>query len=109
MNQAEFAHALSGAQEPQRTATGCEIGFWQGYARGLRRSFHGVIFGTSAEHDLWLSLRDARGAGYEAGYRGLSVREAIREAELREEQAEARARRPDFYSGIQDARDGEQP
>ena len=115
MNQAEFAHNLKAADTLRHTAERPEeVWYWTGYARGLRRSFHGAIFGTEEEHQHWMALegdptRDARRTGYVDGYRGLSVREAIREMELREDQAEARASRPDFYRGIQDAQDGEQP
>lgn len=48
--------------------------WWAGYMRGLRRAHHGEIFGTQAEHELWLSaidspdeMRSALGRGYRAG------------------------------------------
>lgn len=48
--------------------------WWVGYMRGLRRAHHGERFGTTAEHELWLSAaqsddpkRAALGSGYSAG------------------------------------------
>jgi len=46
-----------------------------GYQRGLRRHFHGVSFGTDAEHTQWLSLqadetRAEQGRGYLDGFNG---------------------------------------
>jgi hypothetical protein len=48
--------------------------YWAGYQRGLRRKFHGENFGTSSEHELWLTLIDdidesraERGKGYRDG------------------------------------------
>jgi hypothetical protein len=45
--------------------------YWHGYRRGLRRARFGELFGTAAEHQLWLTLADdtdtsraARGRGY---------------------------------------------
>lgn len=48
--------------------------WWTGYMRGLRRAHHGERFGTTAEHEMWLSAsessdpkRAALGRGYRAG------------------------------------------
>lgn len=48
--------------------------WWTGYIRGLRRAHHGEMFGTDAEHALFLSAADsddpsraALGHGYRAG------------------------------------------
>lgn len=49
--------------------------YWHGYQRGLRRGFHGELFGTDADHQLWLRLADdgadeasrERGRGYRDG------------------------------------------
>lgn len=48
--------------------------WWAGYMRGLRRAHHGELFGTEAQHNLWLSastsndpMRAALGRGYRAG------------------------------------------
>ena len=51
-----------------------KLNYWNGYLRGLRRAQFGDLFGTEAEHKLWLSLendsdlsRRARGRGYQDG------------------------------------------
>lgn len=41
--------------------------YWQAYQRGLRRAYHGPVFGTDAEHELLTSLTDDRGRGYRDG------------------------------------------
>ena len=49
--------------------------YWHGYQRGLRRGFQGELFGTDAEHKLWLGLAESgadkasqeRGRGYRDG------------------------------------------
>ena len=33
--------------------------YWTGYQWGLRRRYHGEIFGTEDEHALWMSLVNA--------------------------------------------------
>ena len=47
--------------------------YWQGFQRGLRRSYHGENFGTAEEHENYMNCR--RGeyrfdiqTGYRAGY-----------------------------------------
>ena len=105
MTEAEFVHNLAGADQLRRTATPFEAGYWTGYTRGLRRFFHGENFGTTDEHAAWLDHRDARGTGYLDGYHGLSVKEAIRECELREERAEWERDHPDFVRGVLDAQE----
>lgn len=30
--------------------------YWYGYQRGLRRAHHGDVFGTEAEHTVWMDL-----------------------------------------------------
>lgn len=49
--------------------------YWMGYQRGLRRRYHGEIFGTDEEHEMWMQLyedsddvRAARGRGYRDGF-----------------------------------------
>lgn len=32
--------------------------YWRGYQRGLRRGFHGELFGTEEEHQRWMRLAD---------------------------------------------------
>ena len=54
---------------------GTNLDYWHGYQRGLRRGFQGELFGTDAEHELWLRLADdgadkasrERGRGYRDG------------------------------------------
>lgn len=48
--------------------------YWRGFQRGLRRKYHGKIFGTPEEHKLWMSLisrndeqSQQRGQGYRDG------------------------------------------
>ena len=50
--------------------------YGRGYQRGIRRHFHGKIFGTEAEHEQWMKrgsedCRDALGRGYRRGLAGL--------------------------------------
>ena len=53
-------------------------GYYEGYMQGLRRCFHGPLFGTLKEHEEWLVLaydRDQakadRGRGYQHGLQGI--------------------------------------
>ena len=56
---------------------GLRTDYWHGYQRGLRRGFHSEVFGTDAEHEVWLRLADdgsdevsrERGRGYRDGFR----------------------------------------
>jgi hypothetical protein len=48
--------------------------YWSGYIRGLRRGHHGESFGTTEEHEMFLSLADRKdersrelGRGYRDG------------------------------------------
>lgn len=59
--------------------------FWAGYMRGLRRNYHGKNFGTDEEHALWMSAsesndqsRKMRGLGYQAGFEGQNIQQAIK-------------------------------
>lgn len=59
--------------------------FWNGYARGLRRNYHGENFGTDEEHTLWMGLsasddwsRKLRGIGYQAGFDSLPIADAMK-------------------------------
>jgi hypothetical protein len=75
MNQQDFEMEMRkakglGGVDPDRQD------FWAGYARGLRRAYHGENFGTREEHEKWWSLVDdddvsrrQRGEGYRAGFR----------------------------------------
>ncbi len=78
MTQEEFT-----AKMTQATLCRCQakaprdVAYYAGFIRGLLRSYHGVGFGTDAEHALWLTLtndenmvRQNRGEGYRDGLRG---------------------------------------
>ena len=85
MDKAKFEHEMSRARtfqdlEPNRAE------YWIGYARGLRRAYHGESFGTAEEHALWSAaadsddlLRQQRGEGYRDGLQGTArtVAEAV--------------------------------
>ena len=54
-------------------------GYWRGYMRGLRRAHLGQKFGTTGEHQLYLSLVNSRdddrqelGRGYVEGLAALT-------------------------------------
>jgi hypothetical protein len=75
MNRQEFESEM-GKAKALGSADGERGDFWAGYARGLRRGYHGEKFGTDEEHKTWWSLvddedvsRQERGQGYRAGFR----------------------------------------
>lgn len=88
MTAAQFQHAMGAAETFQRLAEEpLSADYWAGYIRGTRRLYHGERFGTDAEHDLWMkavnsddATRQRRGEGYQAGYTGKAVEDALREA-----------------------------
>ena len=57
------------------SSLGGRADYWRGYQRGLRRGFHGELFGTDDEHEFWMRLADdggdnasrERGRGYRDG------------------------------------------
>ena len=63
---------------------GGEADYWHGYQRGLRRGYMGQLFGTDAEHKLWMRLADEgtdkpsrdRGRGYRDGLAACGAPEA---------------------------------
>lgn len=63
------------------SSLGLRPDYWRGFQRGLRRGFHGEIFGTDGEHELWLRLADDgddeetrdRGRGYRDGLRACAI------------------------------------
>lgn len=71
----DFASLMRRADTLRRaTQNPAHAEWWAGYMRGLRRAHHGESFGTTAEHELWLSaaesnseMRAALGRGYVAG------------------------------------------
>jgi len=50
--------------------------YWHGYQRGLRRGFHGELFGTDEEHERWTRLAD-QGADDADRERGRGYRDAL--------------------------------
>jgi len=73
MNEQKY-HSESRRAEQMKKAEPDKIPYWEGYKRGLQRFFHGDKFGTSEEHELWLSLINRkddkskqRGQGYRDG------------------------------------------
>jgi hypothetical protein len=62
---------------------GGEADYWHGYQRGLRRGYMGQLFGTDAEHQLWMRLVDDgpdkpsrdRGRGYRDGLAACGIAE----------------------------------
>lgn len=54
-----------------------------GYQRGLRRLYHGEVFGTDEDHAKWMSLglngdlREELGRGYRDGYEGMEPAETM--------------------------------
>ena len=104
MNQTEFASNLKAAETFRTLAERPdETDFWTGYIRGLRRSFHGIVFGTELEHQLWLTLegdpsREARRNGYLAGCTSLTVQEIL----LSRQREDWIEEHPDKWEGIQD-------
>ena len=72
MNQGTFESEMSRARIYRKLE---RPDYWEGFARGLRRAYHGAIFGTEAQHVHWLSLATdggddssrKRGRGYRDG------------------------------------------
>lgn len=47
--------------------------YLSGYQRGIRRNFHGEVFGSDDEHALWMAMdghRAEMGRGYRDGFEG---------------------------------------
>ena len=72
MTRTRFQHEMNRAAAMR--AAGDRPDYWSGYERGLRRAYHGERFGTTEEHNLWLSQADSddeqrreRGQGYRDG------------------------------------------
>lgn len=87
MTQPEFERNARGAKQiAQLSDEPHDQDFWSGYQRGLRRHYHGEKFGTTEEHQLWMSAADQRhdeqrrhrGIGYRAGFDGISISDAIK-------------------------------
>jgi len=84
---------------------GGEADYWHGYQRGLRRGYMGQLFGTDADHQLWMRLADDgsdkasrdRGRGYRDGLAACGIAEesatASRSAVAHQRSAQATTRR----------------
>lgn len=78
MKREEFDHELNRARTMMRLAPDNNkhgFDYWAGYMQGLRRNFHGNVYGTPEEHNHWMSLADdnadesrrSMGRGYRDG------------------------------------------
>ena len=73
MNETRFLSLMMKARK--FSGLGEQSDYWHGYQRGLRRGYQGELFGTEAEHKLWMRLADdgpdrasrERGRGYRDG------------------------------------------
>jgi hypothetical protein len=79
MSEQEFESRMAQAQTMRRLSD--RPGYYEGYARGLRRFYHGPHSGTLQEHETWLSLaydwdkaNADRGRGYLDGLQGVRPR-----------------------------------
>src|SRR5258705_1199958 len=79
MNEARFLALMTKARK--FSGLGEQVDYWHGYQRGLRRGYQGELFGTDAEHKLWMRLADdgpdrasrERGRGYRDGLSACAV------------------------------------
>ncbi len=89
MTETEFQRSLKAAESIRRLCEGLEACFWDGYMKGLRHNYHGPIAGKDDDHAIWLSLKTEPeydsckllGIGYEMGWGGKPVQEAVRYAQ----------------------------
>ena len=73
MNENRFLQLMMKART--FSGRGEHFDYWHGYQRGLRRGFQGDLFGTEAEHQMWMRLAEhgpddasrERGRGYRDG------------------------------------------
>jgi hypothetical protein len=56
---------------------GKDADYWVGYARGLRRGYHGERFGSAAEHAVWMRLADEKDTDQSRRDRGRGYREGL--------------------------------
>jgi len=89
MDKIQFEHEMARAKTMQGLDAG-SAEYWIGYARGLRRAYHGPKFGTEHEHVLWLeavnsedTIRRQRGQGYADGLAGRSKDEPGADQQVR--------------------------
>ena len=77
MDEARFMAEMDKAHVLRKS--GARPDYWDGFTRGLRRAYHGALFGTEEEHAHWLSLASdggdessrERGRGYREGMAAL--------------------------------------
>lgn len=87
MTEKEFHTNASGAETFRKLSDPPEVDFWGGYLRGIRRHYYGEKFGTTDEHAQWMRMsahgtpRDQqsryRGLGYQCGFAGTNVSDAM--------------------------------
>lgn len=73
MDENRFLSLMNKARTHSYLGAGAD--YWHGYQRGLRRGYHGELFGTDRDHELWMRLADEgtdkaereRGRGYRDG------------------------------------------
>ena len=73
MNETRFLALMMKARK--FSGLGEHSDYWHGYQRGLKRGYQGELFGTDAEHELWMRLAESgpdlasreRGRGYRDG------------------------------------------
>jgi hypothetical protein len=73
MDQAKFESEMSRARIYRKLE---RPDYWEGFTRGLRRAYHGAIFGTEAQHVHWLSLA-ADGGDESSRKRGRGYRDGL--------------------------------
>lgn len=75
MNESRFLSLMTKAR--MFSSRGEHADYWHGYQRGLRRGFQGELYGTEAEHKLWLCLAD-EGLDQASRERGRGYRDALK-------------------------------
>jgi hypothetical protein len=59
VNEIRFRAEMKTADTLRRHADDpLEADYYAGFIRGLRRSFHGDVFGTAQEHESWMAAAD---------------------------------------------------
>jgi hypothetical protein len=74
MNETKFLSLMMKARK--FSGLGEHSDYWHGYQRGLRRGYQGELFGTDAEHCLWMRLADD-GPDYASRERGRGYRDGL--------------------------------
>jgi len=89
MNEKQFRSIIDAANTHSfLTYDPCVMEFWTGYIQGVSRLFYGDKFGTEEGHaEMMASVKSKeetiqrRGAGYVAGFTGVSIEDAMIMAE----------------------------